>query len=343
MSSFNFISAQILQSEDFNALNVGNIGTDFTGVTAGQGGWFTAASNGTAPTTSNNAGNTNFQIVSSGNISSNGLLLNGPNGDKGNRFMWKDGLGASWASRTSGNNIIELEVDINPGTRGTSVNRLGLRIYDPTGARTLAGFQVNSATGEIFLVAYSTPSGNPVGNYSYSLAAAPGIQLPENTWSRVGVSYNKTTGVVLIKGPGIPANTGVNSSSINTDPDEVDFVVVSGNTATVPNTVSGSMTFDNLIVKASNTDTLLTNQLFNSTNISYVIHPNPVVDFIEISNLTAEVKKITISDINGRIVKVCSSDEVLNLRLNLQDLNSGVYLMVIDTNEGVTSQKIIKN
>ena len=35
--------------------------------------------------------------------------------------MWKDGLSTAWASRTSGNDIIEVEVDVNPGSRGTSV------------------------------------------------------------------------------------------------------------------------------------------------------------------------------------------------------------------------------
>jgi hypothetical protein len=191
-------SSQVLQSDNFNNLTIGNVGTSFAGTTAGQSGFFTEASNGTAPTTSSNAATTNFQIVASGNSTSNGLSIVGPNGDKGSRFMWKDGLPAAWTSRTSGNNIIEVEVDINPGTRGVSRNLFGVRIYNADYSKTLAGFQVNAATGELFLVAYSTPGTNPVGNYSYNLAASPGVQLPENTWSRVGISYNYTTGEVLI-------------------------------------------------------------------------------------------------------------------------------------------------
>jgi len=180
--------AQVLDSENFNSLTIGNVGTDFTGATAGQGMWKTVSSNGAAATTtSTNAANTNFQIVATGNSSSNGLFLVGPNGNEGARFMWKDGLPTAWAARTSGNNIIEVEVDVNPGTRGASRNTFGIRIYNAGFTRTLAGFQVNAATGELFLVAYSTPSGSPVGNYSYPLAAAPGVLLPENTWSRVGI------------------------------------------------------------------------------------------------------------------------------------------------------------
>jgi hypothetical protein len=41
--------SQALQSENFNGLTVGNLTTDITGATAGQGSWFTQSSNGTAP------------------------------------------------------------------------------------------------------------------------------------------------------------------------------------------------------------------------------------------------------------------------------------------------------
>ena len=343
-SAFSF--AQVLQSENFNALTIGNVGTDITGTTAGQGSWLTLSGNGTAPTTSTNANNSNFQIVASGNSGTNGFRLQGPNGDKGSSFMWKDGLPTAWAARTAGNNIIEVEVDINPGTRGASRNVFGIYIYNSDYTRTLSGFQVNSATGELSLVAYSTPSGNPVGNYSYSLAAAPGVLLPENTWSRVGISYNRATGRANINTSVITGGSlGVNGSSPSTDPVEVDLFAFSGHTPSVPNTSSTTMIFDNFVVRASNTDTLLNTTLVESTVSTVSVYPNPANDIINVSiinsNGTVAVKKASITDINGRIIKNLTS--VANNQINVSDLNSGIYFLNIETNEGSTVKKFIKN
>ena len=61
--SISFVNAQVIQSEDFNGLTLGEVGTDITGATAGQGGFYTGSSNGAAPTTTTNAGNSNFEII----------------------------------------------------------------------------------------------------------------------------------------------------------------------------------------------------------------------------------------------------------------------------------------
>jgi len=338
------VNAQQLQAEDFNALTAGDIATDITGATAGQGGHFLFVSNGTAPTTTTNSNATNAQIVASGNASL-GLQLTGPNGDKGSRYVWKDGLGAAWTSRTVGNNIIELEVDINPGATTTSRNTFGAYIFDASGAKVLAGFLVRAATRELFLVAYSTPTGNPVGNYNYSLAAAPGIQIPANTFSRIGVSYDKSTGDVTIKGPGIAAaGLGVTSSALATDePGEIDLVSFSGNATATPNTLAASMVFDNLVVRASATDTLLGLDKLEANNDTFVVYPNPVNDIVNISlavnTVEIEINKVTVSDVNGRIVKEFNSN--LN-QLNVSDLNSGVYFLNIETQNGKATKKIVK-
>jgi len=336
--------SQVLQSDNFNSFVVGNVGTAFSGASTGQGGYYTEAANGTAPTTSNNAANSNFQVVSSGNSSTNGLSIVGPNGDKGSRFMWKDGLPAAWSGRTPGNDIIEVEVDVNPGTRGTSRNLFGIRIYNADFSRTLAGFQVNSSTGELFLVAYSTPGANPVGNYSYNLAAAPGVQLPENTWSRVGISYNFTTGEVLINSTAIVGGSlFVNGSSPSTNPAEVDFVVTSGSVVGPPainNTAAATMRFDNLVTRASNTDTLLSSNQFAIGDNSFVVYPNPTRDLLSVSNPNNfDIKNISVIDINGRVVKNQSGSLT---QINVSDLNVGVYFVTIEAAEGKTTKKFIK-
>jgi hypothetical protein len=335
-------TAQTLVTENFNSLVAGDVSTEITGSTAGQGSYFLFSTNGTAPTTSTNAGVTNAQIVAGGNASL-GLQITGPNGDKGSRFMWKDGFPALWTARTAGNNIIELEVDINPGAGTTlSRNNIGVYIYNGAGDRVLAGVVVKAATRELFLVAYSTPTGNPVGSYTYSLAAAPGIQLPANVFSRVGISFNKTTGQVIIKAPGLaPAGAGVAGSAAGTDPGEIDFVGVSGHTTAVPNTAAGSAIMDNLLVKASSTDTLLAVDEVGAI-AQFSVYPNPANDFVTISNdASALISSVEITDLNGRVV----SNNQLNAtegQISLADLASGVYMLTITTDQGSTVKKIVK-
>jgi hypothetical protein len=333
-----FSNAQSLISENFNSLTVGNVGTDVTGATAGQGSWFTFASNGAAPTTSTNLNNSNFQIVSTGNAS-NGLQLEGPNGDKGSRYMWKDGLADLWTARTSGNNIIEIEVDINPGAgTTTSRNTFGVYIFNAAGDRVLAGFFVRPTTRELFAVTYSTPSGSAVGNYNYSLAAAPGIQLPANTFSRIGISYNKTTGGFIIKGPGIPAaGIAIAGSSAGTDPAEIDFISFSGNATATPNTSSTTAVLDNFVARASATDTLLSLDK-NNTVITANIYPNPATDILNVSGVEG-VTSLVINDINGRTIKTVNDAS----SINVSDLNTGVYFVNINTENGNITKKFMKN
>jgi hypothetical protein len=333
--------SQLLQSDNFNSLTIGNVGTVFTGASVGQGGWYTESSNGATPTTSSNAGNSNFQIVSTGN-SSNGLQVQGPNGDKGARFLWKAGLTDLWAARSSGNNIIEMEVDINPGAgTTTSENTFGIYLYNTGYSRTLAAFEVKAKTRELFLVAYSTPAGQTVDNYIYPLAAAPGIQLPSNTFSRIGISYNKTTGVVRIKGPGLPvAGLTLNGSSSGSDPFEINIVSLSGHTTAAPNSSSATVIFDNFISRASSTDTLLSTDSNVITNNTFTVYPNPTSSILNISNPNnVEIKNISVVDINGRIVK--SQSDSLS-QINVSDLNAGVYFITIEAAEGKTTKKFIK-
>ncbi|SEP61509.1 T9SS type A sorting domain-containing protein [Flavobacterium urocaniciphilum] len=257
----------------------------------------------------------------------------------------EDGLPTTWATRTVGNNIIEVEVDINTGVASTSRNTFGVYIFDGTGSKVLVGFSVRAATKEIFLTCYSTPTGNPVGNYTYNLAAAPGIQLPENAWSRIGISFNTVTGRAMIKGPGIdPAGLFLDGSAPGTDPGEVDMVSFSGHATATPNTTSAAMTFDNLVVRATATDSLLGTSDFNTLPSSVSnVYPNPVVDYASISIVDAQINAITVMDINGRVVKQGNSNEIQNAKIDLSDLNAGIYLMTIDTDKGISTEKIVKN
>jgi hypothetical protein len=342
--------SQVLKTENFNALTVGNIGTDVAGTNAGQGGWFTANTAG-----GTNGGNANFQVVVEGGDYGNVFQFTGSDAATGTKFMWQDGFPATWATRTTGNNIIEVEFDYFTGPTTASFNSFRVYIYSAEATpRVLAGIGVTKNA-----VVSSVPFANVVngfghwtstpgtGTYSFGLGpnATTPIALAVNTWVRLGFSFNVTTGHIRWKGPGFDATfTGNDTFPVTTAgvaPGEIDFLSAPG----TGNTVASVSKFDNYLVKASNADTLLSveNQNLVSTEIS--VYPNPTKDsFVINTNDLGLVNSISITDINGRVVKNLTLDGVSgSTNVDISDLNSGMYLITVKTDNGVGTSKIIKN
>jgi hypothetical protein len=340
--------AQELLSENFNTFQIGNIGTDFTGATSSNN-LFTAATNGTAPTTANNAGNANFQIVANDAIHQNVLQITGTNGDKGSRQLWYDGFADIWSFRDAGNEILEIEFDMYTGnTSGTSVNSKGLYIFDATRNKILAGFSFNTKTLVLSGVGYYTSATAPIGNYVFYLGTgSQNITLQADVWVRLGVSFNKITGQIRWKGPGI--NGQVPGAGTASDPDRVSLVSTSGTTTTAPivtNTAAAVGLFDNFIFRASATDNLLgVDEIAVVANQPlFSIYPNPSQDQITVSSaVNSDITKMTIADTNGRIVKQIAPENIGNQVISIADLTNGVYFLTINSSEGTFVEKLIKN
>lgn len=352
-SSFAF--AQTLQSENFNGLTIGNISTDITGVTAGQGSFLTASSNGTAPTTSTNAGVTNYQVVASGNNVSNGLQITSPNGDKGSRFMWKDGLDTAWTSRTVGNNVIELEYDFFTGPITDTRSQIGMRIYgneDVAGVpttRTIIGFVYTTNTRALQGVAY-IQNGATKGTFLINLAATPLI-LEANTWQNIGCSYNTVTGQTLWKVSPTAQAAGLGAANWVPllTPTEVDYiqVIVGANaTATPPvpaNIATSNIIFDNYVSRAVATSNLLSVEDFIPKTQAVSIYPNPTSNLLNINtNGAANIDAVQIVDLNGRQIMTKSFDNVSDAQINVGELSSGMYLINISSGDQTITKKFLK-
>jgi len=335
-----FSTAQVLQSADFNTLTVGNVGTDYTGVAAGQGSFLTFASNGTATppatATTTNASNTNFQIVAAGNNSTNGLLLQGPNGNSGGRYMWKDGLATSWAARTTGNDIIEVEVDFYTGAATTSTGFTGIYLYDDQ-FEVINGFIYTNNTRLLRGIARLTNAGT-IDTFTINLATG-GLILTSNTWYRLGFGYNTVTGQ-----PTWRLNTSTGTSSIaaanwatpTASPFEIDFASEGGTN----NVVSYNGVFDNYVAKASATDTLLGINEVIASKDSFKVFPNPTEGIVNISTSdNIKINSVSITDMKGRVVKEFSN---INDQINISDLSAGMYMMNISSDQGSVTKKIVK-
>lgn len=353
-TSFGF--AQSLQTENFNSLIIGNVGTDFAGTAAGQGGYLTSSTNGAAPTTSTNAGLSNFQIVANGKNGTNGLQLTSPNGDKGSRVMAKAGLDVAWAARTATNNVIELEYDFFTGPITDSRTQVGMRVLGtemvgttPT-TRTITGFVYTTNTRVLQGVAYIL-NGASYGTFLFNLGATP-VVLDANTWYTIGCSYNVTTGEVTWRTNSTTTPAG--SAAVNWVPGispvqvNIQQVVVGANAAANPpipaNVVTSAIVFDNYLTRAVATSNLLgTSEIATLSNESISIFPNPASDVLNVkTNGTEIINGVQIMDINGRQVYTNTFNAMSDAQINVSNLASGMYLINITSGDKSVTKKFLK-
>ena len=326
--------AQVFETIDFSEFVVGNIGTDVTGNTPGQSSFLTL-----------NGSTSDYQIVNDGGDHGNVLQLTGSSTSTITRSMWKDGLDDTWDFREEGNNIIQIEYDFFTGPATASKNNMRISLYNSDRTKILAGLLVNMDTKVIQGLANFTPAGGVAGNYSFFLSTTLGanIVLQPNTWVKLGMTFNKTTGQVIWKGPGFYGN--VMGAAAGTNPYEIRFLAspTYGNPAGV-NTVAGIGKFDNLEVQAVPVEQLLAVKENSVVANTFNVYPNPATNVINVSNSQNNaVNKIIIADLNGRTVKEAKFSIGSDIQVNVSDLSSGVYLMNISTDKGSAVKKIIKN
>ncbi|MDR2511706.1 MAG: M6 family metalloprotease domain-containing protein [Bacteroidales bacterium] len=70
------------------------------------------------------------------------------------------------------------------------------------------------------------------------------------------------------------------------------------------------------------------------------LFPNPVNDFLQISNIQSQISEINIFDLNGKKVFVTHSS--FFLPINVSQLLPGIYILQLTSDKGIISQKFIK-
>jgi len=75
------------------------------------------------------------------------------------------------------------------------------------------------------------------------------------------------------------------------------------------------------------------------TNLNFIIIPNPAKDYLTIET-NEEIKEFSIFDLNGRLLK---SETTNKTNINISDLNKGVYLIKIKSENKISIAKFIKN
>ncbi|WP_318641178.1 T9SS type A sorting domain-containing protein [Flavobacterium ardleyense] len=331
-------SAQAPISLDFNGLTIGNVGTDITGATPGQGGIFTLTNNGAPPTTSTNAGNDNFQIVAGDAAHGNVLQITGPNGDKGARFAFAGDLFDFWDGRTAGNNIVEVEWSFYTGAPTTSKNNFRGALYNDDGTKILGGLSFASDTKILSGLSYYNNAGT-FANYLFTLETG-GLVLEASTWYTFGFSFNYNTGEIIVRTGDGTVNGTIAGAAMGVDPMEFDIVASSGTNTAGPNASATTGLYDNLVIRTSSTDTLLGTADYLTEASKLSVYPNPASDVVNISG--ADVKSVSFADINGRTVKSVNVNST-QATISISDLSTGVYMMTVETADGAsTTKKLLK-
>ncbi len=343
-------TSQTLESEDFNSLTIGNVGTNIALETAGQAGFFTNSTNGTTEaTTSTNAANSNFQIVANAVNTTQGLQLIGPNGNEGVRQILKNGFTNSWETRTAGNEIVEAEATFNTGANTTSENALSFRLGG-TDTRTatngnpltIGGLEYDSMTGELLGIAYlDNQATMQTGTFAFSLGANNSeLIIPVNTQVRIGFSYNATNGRVrwvVSFGTVTRAAFFENPAFVvpNIIPDFSQILLFAGAT----NGVASTYRIDNTVVRAAATDGLLNAEEVKMDQGNVLrLFPNPVNATLNLQATNGTINTLSIYSITGALIEEVAVSN-LDYSKNVSSYATGMYLVKAQMDNG-SSQTI---
>lgn len=334
LAAFSNVNAQQLLSDNFDSYTVGNVGTDLTGATAGQGNWYTLVPAG--------GNNSNFQFVAEtgrGNVfsieSTNQPPATAPAPANYRLATKMDFNTALWNTKTTGNNILKVEYEFYTGAATTSkaVHRMAVSSAN----RAIGGLTYVPETRTLAGLAYANPQGGSgPGLYNITLGSTP-LVLDANKWYKVIFYVDYTTNKATWQIPDKNINVNFDLVSVASEaPDEISFLAIAG----TGNAMSSTLKYDNYMVSAVNNTTASVDDVIST---KFNIYPNPASDNITISNQeNIGVEKVSIIDMNGRVVKTQSFTSQSEIQLNISDLRSGVYIFNISTKEGTASKKVIK-
>ncbi len=319
--------SQILMNDNFNSYIAGEISADLTGETSGQGGYHLYLIPGNGSSTNLNADMATFAPTPNG---SQGVQFISPDGSNGQLYMYHTNLEDAWNDRDSGNDVLKITIDFTTN-ESNSDGLFAIYAYDED--RNLAtGLSFFLDFFQIRGLGYGLGDGGEINNYYWEFESGPEYFTP-NTMQTFECRFNKTNGkmVFIVNGH----TYTIQGSSTGKDVIELNFWTAGGST----NTNSTTAFFDNLKVEAI-ADDLATDDLETVTHHSF-ISPNPVENELNITlsqKFDENTTQISIFDANGSLVKEVNYTS----KIQLSDLNSGIYILTISDKNTKENLQLIK-
>lgn len=330
---------QVVFTENFDALNNGNVGTDVTGATVGQNSWYTLY-----------GANGDYQIATIDAAHNKSLTIasyNSYDATTNSTLNTRIAAKLPTATATTGNNILQFKFDFYTGA-STGTGSVQMRVWglDGTTSRTLGGFSYNVSTKVLTglatannLVAPTPPITTPALGptlYSFTLSGV-NLILAANTWYTLTYEYNKTTGVSTWKYPTGSGSTSTTSTSYSLIPGMVAQDYYLYNITSTSNTISNQFSFDNILAQFGNAVTLGTSETKNLNIGSITIYPNPTSDILNIKT-DSKINNVSVVDFAGRKVNVKLYDNKIDVR----GFPPGTYIINVETKDGILTEKFIK-
>lgn len=324
ISAVTLMSAQVIESDNYNSYTAGDVGTNFAFGAPGQGGIY--LNGGTAPdyqiANIDAAHGLSFQVMSGATATT-----------ASNRQAVKAGYAAAWAARTTGNDIVKVEYEVYTGTSTGAVNT-GFNITNAGGG--IIGLLYSSSTKTFtgYLNMTSTTT-NAAAYYSFSPGATT---YPANTWVKVGYTYDKVNGIATYTIAGVTNTFTFNGLTTTKNLDGTQFNMVSQ--AATGNTATNTSALDNYTVQAVNSAVLGTKAVGNvNGDVADInIYPNPSSDFVNVKS-SSKIQSVSIVDVSGKVV---SNNKLINNQIDVRNLPIGSYIINIQTEGAVQSKKFIK-
>src|SRR5690554_7063567 len=342
-------AAQVLYTEDFDNLTVGNVGTDITGQTPGQAGWYTLGGGGSSGTTF--ITDADFQIVPE-NTKGNILTIKetpSTTHDIG-RNVYRSDIETIWNQRIPGNDILKLVFELYTGS--VTAGKKYSYIYFTYGSQQryiFCNFVFDVTTKTLQLPVQYLKNNTALLSNGNKLNGNLDLIFPPDTWITVELYIDYTGSKYYVSVPSLshtvafdfgfpmaltdPVNEG---DPVNGAPQRLIF-----GGATYKNNIYYETKFDNINISATNTAPTVSVNTFTSGKFN--LYPNPVTDMVTITNSeNIGVNEVIVYDVTGKKIKTKKYGNENNIQLNLSDLAMGTYFLHIKTNQGTAVKKIVK-
>jgi len=339
------ISAQVLYNENFDNYTLGDVATDVSGQTPGQGGWHTVFGS-----LNTNATAANFQIENETNKGKVLTITTGPVGSHGRNQMFKKGFDVLWNQRTQGNNVLKFELEMfvpnYPGNPSLPFALGGSIMLYTTKPKAFAGFDYYHFSGML----RGQSSNGLQSAFQFHLAANNGIlNLTKNQWYQLifFIDYDNNKAYVEIPKLGIVKKVDVfdkltpPDTMINYPPTDLNLSIGKGIDAVQEQ--PSFLKFDNIKVTALKSVPLHLLSADNFLANKFNLYPNPATNVVTITNsYNMLVEQVTIYDVNGRQLNTETFNNKTEIQLNVENLASGTYMLHIQTEQGMAVKKLIK-
>jgi len=323
-----FATAQVLYSEDFDNLNLGNIGTDFTGATPGQGGWHTLSNTATA-----NQSNNYFKIIAEPGMGKvleiTSPVVNNNTSNKTNTATIKD-LEKNWNNRVIGNDVLKIEYDFYTNESFTNAGSDNTHSIESIKQYALFLVYYGGTSGSAYISYYTNSGGSGLLN--------PTI-LPKKTWLKFVFYIDFNNQKVYFRIPALAINE-VKTTPLDMNIDLVAALRFTSFTDGIPYSQT-VYKYDNISVSAVNT--IPTASVDNVLSSKFNIYPNPVINMLTITNSeNITIKELTVYDVNGKTIKEQKGSFEKEHTLNVENLSAGTYILHIKTESGTAVKSFIK-